>query len=503
MASGRVRTVSVRVTAEVSDLDKKLASVQKSLKKVGKQVQEAGKGMTKWVTGPIVAVGGGLAALAIKTGNTADRILDLNAITGMSTDSIQEWQNVTKIAGVEVESVTEASKQLTKQMSTMRDGTGKQAEALAELGIEFADLEAASPDERMNILTQALANVADPAKQAELGTDLLRGAWDGLAPVVALGAEEISNAQQAAHDMGGVMGEDALNNANEFRIGMENLKTEFMAAGQGIMSDFMPILTDQLLPFIQDTIVPLMRDFAEKIQSVFEWFGNLSPEMQRNIGIGIALAAAMGPIVLIVGKIITIISTLIPIVKGLSTALMFLSANPVGLVIVGIAALVAAGVLLWKNWDTVKEKAKSIWDSIVGVIRGPVNMILGFANSIIGAYEKMLNSVAKVINAIPSINIPEWVPKFGGMTFGIPNIPQISLPKIPMLETGTNFVPKDMLAMLHKGEAVVPKEFNPSAGGDQMIHTTINIDGRKVAQATSRPQNDLLDRRKFGQGVPT
>lgn len=33
------------------------------------------------------------------------------------------------------------------------------------------------------------------------------------------------------------------------------------------------------------------------------------------------------------------------------------------------------------------------------------------------------------------------------------------------LDTGTNYVPQDMIAQIHEGEAVVPKEFNPAAGG--------------------------------------
>ena len=36
---------------------------------------------------------------------------------------------------------------------------------------------------------------------------------------------------------------------------------------------------------------------------------------------------------------------------------------------------------------------------------------------------------------------------------------------VPRLATGTNLVPRDMLAMLHEGEAVVPRPFNPAAGG--------------------------------------
>ena len=37
---------------------------------------------------------------------------------------------------------------------------------------------------------------------------------------------------------------------------------------------------------------------------------------------------------------------------------------------------------------------------------------------------------------------------------------------IPKFAVGTNYIPNDMVAMLHEGEAVVPKAYNPAAGGD-------------------------------------
>ncbi|MNV28516.1 hypothetical protein D3C71_1197090 [compost metagenome] len=36
---------------------------------------------------------------------------------------------------------------------------------------------------------------------------------------------------------------------------------------------------------------------------------------------------------------------------------------------------------------------------------------------------------------------------------------------VPKFDVGTNYVPRDMLAMIHEGEAIVPKAFNPAAGG--------------------------------------
>jgi hypothetical protein len=36
---------------------------------------------------------------------------------------------------------------------------------------------------------------------------------------------------------------------------------------------------------------------------------------------------------------------------------------------------------------------------------------------------------------------------------------------VPAFAVGTNYVPRDMLAMVHEGEAIVPRAFNPAAGG--------------------------------------
>jgi hypothetical protein len=137
---------------------------------------------------------------------------------------------------------------------------------------------------------------------------------------------------------------------------------------------------------------------------------------------------------------------------GLNGALL---ANPMTWVVAGIMALIAVGVLLYKNWDTVKEKAGQVWDALVGVIRGPANSIIGFANGIISAYEAMINFVGGAINKIPSISLPEWL---GGGEFGIPKIPTVSLPRIPMLAEGA-ITTGPTLAMIGEGleqEAVLP-----------------------------------------------
>ena len=102
----------------------------------------------------------------------------------------------------------------------------------------------------------------------------------------------------------------------------------------------------------------------------------------------------------------------------------------------------------WERaWSGIKVFFEGIWDSISGIFKGAINLII-----------KALNSLIKGINKL-KFNVPKWVPLIGGKEWGL------NIPEIPQLNVGTNYVPEDTLAYLHKGEAVVPKQYNPVAGG--------------------------------------
>lgn len=130
---------------------------------------------------------------------------------------------------------------------------------------------------------------------------------------------------------------------------------------------------------IGEHLVPIVERLAGWIERLVERFDNLSPWMQKAIIYFALLVAAIGPVIWFAGVLfgsiykiqvgMTFLSkTVIPLlVKGiglLGKALMFLFANPIGLIILGITALIAAGYLLYKNWDTVKEKVVELWVSL-------------------------------------------------------------------------------------------------------------------------------------------
>ena len=63
---------------------------------------------------------------------------------------------------------------------------------------------------------------------------------------------------------------------------------------------------------------------------------------------------------------------------GLNAAL---AANPIGVVVLAITALVTAGVALYKNWDTIKAAASQLWTKIKETFGGIKDSIVGAFNS--------------------------------------------------------------------------------------------------------------------------
>lgn len=122
---------------------------------------------------------------------------------------------------------------------------------------------------------------------------------------------------------------------------------------------------------IYDVLKPSIANIIEAIQGFIDKLNSLSPAQQETIvKIGL-LVAAIGPAILIIGKIITIIGGAITAFSTISTAVataggaMALLTGPIGIAIAAITAIIAIGVTLYMNWDTIKEKAGLLKEAIV------------------------------------------------------------------------------------------------------------------------------------------
>lgn len=177
------------------------------------------------------------------------------------------------------------------------------------------------------------------------------------------------------------------------------------------------------------------------------------------------LVPVLGSIVGIIGAIsagIKIYNGVMAIAKVVQLAWnAALTANPIGLVVMAIAGLVAAFVVLWNKcegfrnffinmWEGIKKIGSSVADFIGGIFERKINTIKGIINAVIS----IINGAIGAINKL-KVNIPEWVPKYGGSTFGL------NIPKIPMLARGA-VVDRPTLAMIGEAgkEVVMPLENN-------------------------------------------
>jgi len=446
-----------------------------------------------------------------------------------------------------------------------------------------------SIDEIAGILKSSMAGLTEAqrlqAMQTIFGSDAIRAANI----LFKEGADGVQKMKQA---MGQVTAEQvAAEKMNNFNGSLEQLKGSLETAA---------IVFGTL-------IIPRLKEFVDNITEWINKLMELSPWQQKLIvGIGL-FAAALGPVILIiggligaVGNIVSAIGALLPLLGSAGGALSAL-AGPVGIAIAVIAALAALAYVVKKNWEPLSEFFSSLWNGfknavvtagnniidflkqwgplMLAALTGPVglaaytvvkhwdaikensvkvftitkNTIMSIWNSVstwlsgawnnlsavaIDAFDKIktgitnafmgakdivtgvwqsisgatrnainwviesINKFIRVVNSmrikVPAVEIP-GVGKVGGFTIGFPHIPEI-----PKLATGTNYVPKDMIAFLHEGEAVIPKKYNPVAGGAAGV--TINIQSMVVRSEQdiykiSRELNSLIQSAQRARGV--
>ena len=196
---------------------------------------------------------------------------------------------------------------------------------------------------------------------------------------------------------------------------------------------------------------------------------------------------------------------------GLSAAITFIT-GPIGIAIAAIAAIIAIGVLLWKNWDTVKEKALALWSyikqkfeeiktAIVNPVNNAINVLKNInlfsigKNMIEGFIDGIKSMVGRVKDAVSNVA--------SSVTDKLKKALKIQSPSKVMEEmgqyTGEGFAIgiKNSLGSIEKQtNAMAMAPYGSVAQGTNS--NSSNIEANLLAEAT-KPINLILDGKILGK----
>ena len=173
---------------------------------------------------------------------------------------------------------------------------------------------------------------------------------------------------------------------------------------------------------IGEALAPVVQDLAGKIRGLADWFTNLNPGVQETIvKIGLAAAAA-GPLLFVFGKLGQSLGVIISLVtsapaKWLAmkaamvavkvataawTAAQWLlnaalNANPIGLVILAIAALAAAIIWLWNNNEDFRNFVIAAWEKIREVVSAVVDWFKANVAPVLAAIWEKVSAALSVL----------------------------------------------------------------------------------------------------------
>lgn len=300
-----------------------------------------------------------------------------------------------------------------------------------------------------------------------------------------------------------------------------------------------------------ETLEPALRKITQVGTKAMSWltdFVNENPKFTSAIGM---VAGAIGSFAAAALPAFTLFKTGVFIFGIFKSAIgaaqitmaafnLVVSANPIGALITGIAAAIAAGIALYKNWDTIKERAQALWAKIQqtfsefgvfigGAFQSAVNAVSeplsalqsmivsgmdfvtqgfhsafsGLGSFVGGAFESammaaktpinamiaMINSVIEKINEYSNVQVPSWVPGIGGQGLGF------QLNPIPQLADG-GIATSSTLANI--GEGAEPEAILPLSRLDSMLGNStaspapsVNVNLTVNVQGTSNAASDI------------
>lgn len=408
--------------------------------KFGNLAQSAGKVAIAGIT----AIGVGAAAtgkavweMAQQTADAADTIDEQSQVVGLSKTAYQEYSYVLAQNGMDMTNMVGVSKTLTAQMDEVTEGNKAATANFEKLGLSIYDSNGKmkSQEQMLAESINALQGMEDGTEKARLATELFGKQGLSLMPILNAEAGSCDEARQKAHELGMVMGEEAVSAGAEFNDSMAELQMTFGGVKNSITSNLMPGLAQVTQGFTKlisgqkgageaikegvDTLLKSFQEFVPQmlgvIQTIAETIIEILPQiitmlLEAVINIlpsiiDVALQILQAVINAITSNIQSIINVVMQII---TTIITFIITNlpqfiDAGLQIVvalinGIAA--ALPQIIQAIVDMIPKLIQAITDNLPLIIQAGITLLLSLTQGLIDAIPQLLEALPTIISAL-------------------------------------------------------------------------------------------------------
>ncbi len=341
--------------------------------------------------------------------------------------------------------LTKAGQDTGLSMDTLEQALQTNGAAFKEMGLDLtssvnllAQMESSGVDTAtaMAGLKKAVANATKDGKSAE---EALTSTIESIK-----GAKTETEALAIASELFGNKGAPEMTQAiREGRLSLDDLKTSLSEYSDVVDTTFqntqdapdqakvalnnLKLAGTDLATSLFNAVAPALQSLVENLQKAVNWFANLDEGTKQTIIKIAAIVAAVGPVLVIVGKVISAVGTVMTIIPKIVNAIgmvknafsalsAIFAANPIGIVIAAVTALVAAFIYLWNNcdgfrqfwidlWENIKAIATEVWEGLKAFFEEAWNAIQSTAQSV---WEGISSTVTTITTAISEFITTTW-----------------------------------------------------------------------------------------------
>ncbi len=357
---------------------------------VGNNIQKAGKAVA-----PFSALAAGattaLGAMGVKAASTGAELDDLALRLGISAEKVQEYRYVTAQTGVEWSVFEKAMIKARAAMLDLSTGTMNTAsQALQSLGLNIADFE--SKEAMFDGIIDALSNMQDKTLQAAFANEIFGDkVANQMLPYLNAGTDAINQFKTEFSYIGALSNEQVAALA-----GLDDtlylLKESFKNVTTQIGASFSPLIKN-VADGIQNKVVP-------RLQQLADWFNSLSLFQQKFALAALLVVAALAPLTIGIGKLVTAVGSIIKVLPKLSASMSALAAHPIILIVAAVAAVL---LLLYTRCESFRESINNLVSMLGSALQPILGIIMQLLNGVMEAISPIIELLGQLLAVVVNL----------------------------------------------------------------------------------------------------